>query len=379
MLQLIYLPQKIYYMESKLFSPLTFGAIELKNRVVMAPMTRNRASADNIPTDIMAEYYGQRAGAGLIITEGTSPSPNGVGYPRIPGIYNAEQVNGWKKVTDAVHAKGGRIFLQMMHTGRIGHSANLPEGAEVLAPSAVAAAGQIWSDKSGMVDHPVPREMTNQEVKSTINEYVTGAKNAIAAGFAGIELHSANGYLIEQFINPRTNQRTDEYGGSVEARANFLLEIVTKAAAEIGSDKIGVRFSPYGTFNDMPGYNEVDQTYAYLAEKLSGLNIAYLHVLDHSSAGAPPVPQAIKDDIRAKFNNTMILCGGFDKVKAEDAIENGNADLVAFGKPFLSNPNLVKKLETNAELLQPDFTTFYTPGTKGYTDYSFVEETAAVL
>src|SRR6185437_12797950 len=156
-------------MESKFFSPLRFGAMELKNRVVMAPMTRNRASSDNIPTDIMAEYYGQRAGAGLIITEGTSPSPNGVGYPRIPGIYNTEQVNGWKKVTDTVHAKGGRIFLQMMHTGRIGHSANLPEGAEVLAPSAVAAAGQIWSDKSGMVDHPVPREMTNQEVKSTIN------------------------------------------------------------------------------------------------------------------------------------------------------------------------------------------------------------------
>jgi len=368
----LFVQLKIKSMKSNLFSSFQAGTFNLSNRIAMAPMTRSRATSDNIPTDIMVEYYGQRATAGLIITEGTSPSPNGVGYARIPGIYNEEQVAGWKKITDIVHEKGGHIFLQLMHTGRVSHTANLPAGAEVLAPSAVAAAGQMYVDNQGMLDLPTPRAFTTEEVKTTIDEYVTAAKNAIAAGFDGIELHGANGYLIEQFINPATNQRTDEYGGSIEARSRFLLEIAEKAAAEIGKEKIGVRFSPYGPFNDMPAYDQVDETYAYLSGKLNDLGILYLHVLDHSSMGAPTVPQEVKDLIRNTFKNIMIVCGGFDLEKAEAVLGNNGADLVAFGKPFISNPDLVKRLEIDAELAPFDMNTFYTPGTKGYIDYPFL-------
>jgi len=361
-------------MGNKLFTPIQAGAITLTNRIVMAPMTRSRATENNIPTDIMAEYYAQRADAGLIITEGTSPSPNGVGYSRIPGIYNDEQVAGWKKITDAIHEKGSHIFIQLMHTGRVSHISNLPAGAEVLAPSAITGKGQIYSDTAGMMEQTVPRAMTTEEVKFAINEYVQAAKNAILAGFDGVEFHAANGYLIEQFINPGTNNRADEYGGSVEARANFLLEIVTKAIAAIGKDKIGVRFSPYGVFNDMPAYDEVDETYVYLAGKLNGLGILYVHVLDHSPMGAPAVPQPIKDSIRATFINKLILCGGFDKESAEAALENGSADLIAFGRPYVSNPDLALRLETGAEISQPDFTTLYTAGINGYIDYPFLQQ-----
>jgi N-ethylmaleimide reductase len=363
-------------MKNKLFEHIQFGSIRLTNRTAMAPMTRSRATSDNIPTPIMAEYYGQRANAGLIITEGTSPSPNGVGYPRIPGIYNDRQIAAWKVVTDAVHEKGGHIYIQLMHTGRVTHVSNLPAGAEVLAPSAITASGQMYSDTEGMVDLSAPREMTTAEVKAAINEYVQAAKNAVAAGFDGVELHAANGYLIEQFINPGTNRRTDEYGGSIEARSKFLLEIAGKTASEIGKDKIGVRFSPYGAFNDMPVYDEIDKTYGYLAQKLNELGIQYIHVLDHSSMGAPPVPQTVKDIIRAEFKNHLIATGGFDKETAEAAIENGSADLIAFGKTFLANPDLVKRIETGAELNPPDFGTFYTPGEKGYTDYPVLQESA---
>ncbi len=335
----------------------------------MAPMTRSRATSDNIPTDIVAEYYGQRATAGLIITEGTSPSPNGVGYARIPGIYNDAQIAGWKKVADAVHAKGGHIFMQLMHTGRVTHPDNLPEGAKMIAPSAIAAKGQMYVDGAGMLDQPVPQALTTEEVKATIAEYVTAAKNAIAAGIDGIELHGANGYLIEQFINPGTNQRTDEYGGSIEGRARFLLEIAEKTAEAIGKDKVGVRFSPYGAFNDMPVYDAVDETYTYLADKLSELDILYVHVLDHSNDGAPAVPQKVKDLIKQNFKNLIIVCGGFNKDKAEAVLESGAADLVAFGKPFVANPDLVKRLETGAELTQLNADTLYSPGPAGYTDY----------
>lgn len=361
-------------MKSKLFSPYNLGSIELKNRTVMAPLTRSRASSDNIPVGIMAEYYGQRAGAGLIITEGTSPSPNGLGYSSIPGMFNQKQVEGWKKVTETVHRNDGKIFIQFMHTGRVGHQLNLPEGAEILAPSAVAAAGQMFTVQEGMQDHPVPRAFTTAEVKSTIKEFVDAAKYAIEAGFDGIELHAANGYLIEQFINPHTNIRTDEYGGSIEARGRFLLQIAEQSASAIGKEKVGVRFSPYGNFNDMPSYNEVDETYSYLSEKLNELGISYLHVLDHSYMGAPPVLQSVKDIIRSKFKNTLIVCGGFDKEKAEQVLDNGSADLVAFGKPFLTTPDLVNRMEIGAELNTPDVSTFYNGGEKGYIDYPFLIE-----
>ncbi|MFA6032879.1 MAG: alkene reductase, partial [Myxococcota bacterium] len=244
-------------MTAHLFAPAKLDGLTLANHLVMAPMTRNRAIG-NVPNALMASYYGQRAGAGLIITEGVSPSPNGLGYPRIPGIFSAAQVAGWRLVTGAVHEKGGHVFVQFMHTGRVSHPANLPAGAEVLAPSAVAAAGEIYTDASGLQPHPVPREMTAGELRMTLGEFVQAARNAVEAGFDGIELHSANGYLLEQFLSPFTNQRTDGYGGSVEARCRFVLEVAAAAAEAIGRDRVGIRLSPYGVFNDMSPYAEVE-------------------------------------------------------------------------------------------------------------------------
>lgn len=359
-------------MSDKLLLPYTSGSLELRNRTVMAPMTRSRATSYNIPVDLMAEYYKQRSEAGLIITEGTSPSPNGLGYSSIPGIFNQKQVEGWKKITHAVHSEGGKIFIQLMHTGRIGHQLNLPEGAEILAPSAIKAAGQMYTVAGGMQDHPEPRAFTTEEVKSTISEYVEASKKAIEAGFDGVEMHAANGYLIEQFINPGTNTRTDEYGGTIENRSRFLLEIVEQTVNAIGKDKIGIRFSPYGVFNDMPAYDSVDETYTYLAEKLNTMEVSYIHLLDHSAGNASPDITRVKDIIRSRFQNIIIFCGGFDKEKAENELTKGIADLIAFGIPFLCNPDLVKRMELGADLNQPDFNTFYAGGEKGYTDYPFL-------
>jgi N-ethylmaleimide reductase len=353
---------------SVLFSKATLGSLSLQNHLVMCPLTRSRAIG-NVPNDLMAEYYGQRASAGLIITEGTSPSPNGLGYARIPGIFSDAQVAGWKKVTDTVHARGGRIFVQLMHTGRIGHALNLPAGAKVLAPSAVAAAGQMFTDQEGMKPHPVPAAMTEAELKSTIAEYAKAATNAVAAGFDGIELHAANGYLLEQFIRPNSNQRTDAYGGSIEKRARFVLEAVDAAIAAIGKDKVGIRLSPFGVFNDMPLYPEMEQDYAYLAQKLNAAGLTYVHLVDHSAGGAPPVPASIKATFRSTFKRTLILSGGYDSERAESDLTAGKADLIAVGKGFLANPDLVTRWKAKATVNAPDATTFYTPGPKGYTDY----------
>ena len=253
--------------QKTLFEAFQLGKVELKNRIVMAPMTRSRAIG-NIPNDLIATYYKQRADAGLIITEGTSPSPNGLGYSRIPGIFSTEQVDGWKKVTSAVHAKGGKIFVQLMHTGRISHQLNLPNGAKVLAPSAVKPAGQMWTDGEGMQDFPIPNEMSLTDLAQTKEEFVIASKNAIAAGFDGVELHGANGYLLEQFISPVSNQRTDNYGGSIEKRCRFVIEVAEEVIKAIGKDKVGIRFSPYGVASDMPHYPEIETTYAYLAKKI---------------------------------------------------------------------------------------------------------------
>ncbi len=355
-------------MDRKLFSTYRLGNLELKNRAVMAPMTRSRATRDNIPVGLMAEYYGQRAGAGLIITEGTSPSPNGLGYTNIPGIFNRRQVDGWKKVTETVHQKNGKIFVQLMHTGRIAHPLNLPENAEILAPSAIAAAGQMFTIERGMQDHPTPRAMSTTEVRIAIQEYVQAALYAMEAGFDGVELHGANGYLIEQFLNPNINRRTDEYSGSMENRCRFVLEITEEFARAIGKEKLGIRFSPYGSYNDMKPYEEVDETYVYLAKKLSELDILYLHILDHSKS-TPPALAAIKETLRKTFRNHFILCGGFDRDKAEQALQEDRADLIAFGSTFLANPDLVERMESGAGLNKPDLSTFYTPGPEGYTDY----------
>ncbi len=347
----------------------TLGTIELNNRVVMSPMTRSRALG-NIPNDLIAEYYGQRAGAGLIITEGTSPSPNGLGYSRIPGLFSDEQVEGWKKITNAVHSKRGKIFVQLMHTGRIGHKENLPVNAKVLAPSAVQPAGKMWTDAHGLQDHPLPSAMTLDEIKQAQQEFVNASLNAMKAGFDGIELHSANGYLIEQFLSPVSNIRTDQYGGSVENRSRFLLEVADATSNAIGKEKVGVRLSPYGVASDMPHYPEISETYNYLAEQLNELGILYIHIADHSAMGAPEVPLAIKQDIRTKFKGTIILAGGYTQTRAEEDIKNGLGDLIAFGRPFINNPDLVQRFAQGLPLSpQLDMTTFYTPDEKGYTDY----------
>ena len=352
---------------SRLFSEYRLGDVTLRNRIVMSPMTRNRA-IDNLPNDLMVRYYRQRASAGLIITEGTSPSPNGLGYARIPGIFSAAQVEAWKPVTAAVHEQGGHIFMQLMHTGRISHPLNLPPGARVLAPSAVVAAEQMDTDAQGMQPLPVPEVMTVDDIRTTIDEYAQAARNAIAAGFDGVELHGANGYLLEQFIRPNTNQRDDDYGGSIENRARFVLEVVEATTDAIGHHKVGIRLSPYGVFNDMPLYDDMEEDYTYLAQELDSQDVVYVHLVDHSSMGAPEVPASIKEIYRDEYCGTLILSGGYDAQRAEKDLP-GKADLIAVGRPFLANPDLPERWKTNAPLNEPDYDTFYTAGEKGYTDY----------
>ena len=353
---------------SLLYSKTTLGPLTLQNRLVMCPLTRSRATG-NIPNDLMAQYYGQRASAGLIISEGTSSSPNGLGYARIPGIFSPEQVAGWKKSTDAVHAGGAKMFVQLMHTGRISHPLNMPAGAKVVGPSAVAAKGEMFTDAEGMKPLPTPHAMTETDIKTTIAEYAQAAKNAVAAGFDGVELHGANGYLIEQFIRPNSNQRTDGYGGTIEHRARFALEAIEAAITAIGKDKVGIRLSPFGVFNDMPLYPEMETDYAYLAQKLSATGLLYIHLVDHSSMGAPQVPDSMKATFRNVFKGALILSGGYDATRAESDLASGKADLIAVGKPFLANPDLVTRWKSGAALNPPDMTTFYTPGAKGYIDY----------
>ncbi len=358
----------------KLLTPYTLGLIELQNKIVMAPMTRSRA-IDNIPNELMAEYYKQRASTGLIITEGTSPSPNGLGYSRIPGIFNNAQIEGWKKVTDAVHSKGAKIFVQLMHTGRISHKANMPLNSVILAPSAVKPAGQIWTDSDGMQDFPTPKEMSLEELLQTKQEFVNASINAVEAGFDGVELHSANGYLLEQFLSPYSNIRTDNYGGNIKNRSRFLLEIVDQVISAIGKEKVGLRLSPYGVASDMAPYPEINEMYKYLSAKLNDNGIVYIHLVDHRAMGAPEVPVELKRDIRKIFNNTLILSGGYTKESAEAELENGFADIVAFGRPFINNPDLVNRFANNWPLAaELDMNTFYTPGEKGFTDYPFYDE-----
>lgn len=355
--------------EHNLLTSYKLGEKELKNHVVMSPMTRSRAIG-NVPNLLMAEYYMQRSGAGLIITEGTSPSPNGLGYSRIPGIFSTEQVEGWKKVTSAVHKKGAKIFVQLMHTGRIGHKLNLPEGAKVLAPSAVIAAGQMWTDQKQLQDYPVPEAMTSEELAETKREFVKAAKNGIEAGFDGVELHGANGYLLEQFLSPVSNIRNDNYGGTIENRCRFVLEVTAAVAEAIGKEKTGIRLSPYGIASDMPLYPEIDATYNYLSDQLNKLGIVYIHLVDHSSMGSPAVSPDLKKHIRKNFKNTLILSGGYNQERAEEDLNRNLGDLVAFGRPFINNPDLVDRFMNGWPLSEKlDFNLFYTPGEKGYTDY----------
>jgi N-ethylmaleimide reductase len=359
-------------MAASLFSPFALGPLSLPNRIVMSPMTRNR-SPGSVPGPIVATYYAQRASAGLIVTEGTSPSPNGLGYPRIPGIFSPEQVKGWKAVADAVHGKGGRIFLQIMHTGRVGHPANLPPGAEVIGPSAVAPQGEMYTDAQGPQPYPFPRAMTEKDIRKAVDEFAQAARNAREAGLDGVELHSANGYLLEQFLNPGSNRRADGYGGSIGNRCRFVLEVAAAVAKAIGKDRVGIRLSPYGTFNDIAPFPEVEPQYEYLAQRLGALGLVYLHIVDHSSMGAPKPAASTVDKMRAAFRGAIVLSGGYDRARAEKELAAGRGDLVAFGRPFIANPDLPERIRTGASLAEPDPKTFYTPGEKGYTDYPALE------
>jgi len=352
-----------------LFEPLATASLQLANRIVMAPMTRSRAVEANTPNALMAEYYAQRASAGLIVTEGVSPSPNGLGYARIPGLFNDTQVRGWKAVTDAVHARGGKIFVQLMHTGRVTHAANLPAGAEVLGPTADACPGEMHTDAQGMQPHSAPRAMSAADIDHAVGEYAKSAQLAIEAGFDGVELHAANGYLIEQFLNANVNQRTDQYGTGIDGRNRFAIEIARATAAAIGPQRVGIRLSPYGVFNSTGPFADVDAQYLALTQQLSELGLLYVHVLDHSAMGAPAVPAELKARLRAAFKGLFILAGGFDQASAERALEAGQADLIAFARPFIANPDLVARMRTDAALNVMDPETFYTPGAKGYTDY----------
>ena len=386
-------------MINALFTPTTLGKLQLKNRIVMAPLTRSRATY-NVPNELMAKYYSMRAEAGLIITEGTSPSPDGLGYARIPGIYSDAQVRGWRLVTDAVHRAGGKIFVQLMHCGRVSHTANMPAGSKVIAPSALAAPGEMWTDSSGMQANSTPAAMSEADIAQAIAEYATACKRAIEAGFDGVELHAANGYLIDQFLNTASNQRSDRWGGSpdtvraaavreglpavamanddeqqtahdrsVENRIRFAVEVAKAAAAAIGAEHIGMRISPYGVFNGMTADAEMDAMYERLIAELNGIGLAYIHIVDHSAMGAPEVSPALKAKLRATFKGSYIMSGGYDAARANADLDAKRGDLVAFGRPFISNPDLAQKLQSGAELTVPDSNTFYTPGEKGYTDY----------
>jgi N-ethylmaleimide reductase len=349
-----------------LFTPFQLGRIELPNRIVMSPMTRSRAIG-NVPNAQMARYYALRASAGLIVTEGTAPSPNGLGYARIPGAYNQDHISGWRLVTDAVHAAGGRIFIQLMHTGRISHAANMPAGSRVISASAIAAPGQMHTDSGGMQPHPVPVAMTIEDIRTTVAELVHASRSAIDAGADGVELHGANCYLIEQFLNLAANQRTDAYGGSVANRIRFAVEVAEGVAAAIGADRLGFRISPYSPHGGLTADAETDAVYMQLTRELSRIGLAYLHLVDHSATGA--APPELKAALRTTFDGAFMLNGGYDRARAEADLEANRGDLIAFGRPFLANPNLVEKLRGNRELTALDPSTLFTPGDKGYLDY----------
>lgn len=348
-----------------LFSPLALGPLTLPNRTVMAPMTRSRAIG-GVPNDLMVEYYRQRAGAGLIITEGTAPDPNGLGYARIPGIFSDAQVEGWRRVTEAVHGADGRIAVQLMHTGRIAHPHNLPSGARIQAPSAVRADGLMYTDEQGPQPHPTPAAMRRDDVVAARDGFVSAAANARRAGFDAVELHGANGYLIEQFLSPHTNRRDDDYGGSTSGRLRFATEVAERVAAEIGADRLGIRISPFNTFNDMKAVDETEDTYLALVDRLSELGLAYVHVVLTPDDRAGDFAQ----QLRRRFTGTFILNGGFDRATGDAALAGGRADSISFARSFIANPDLVERMRSGETLTEADASKFYTPGPEGYVDYS---------
>ncbi len=354
-------------MSTDLSSPIALGPLTLPNRMVMAPMTRSRTGDADTPTDLTATYYAQRATAGLLIAEATQVSAYAKGYPLTPGIYTKAPEAGWRKVTDAVHAKGGRIFLQLWHVGRVALQSVLPDNALPVGPSAIQPSGKTFTGE----DYVTPRALELSEITGIIEQYRNGARHARAAGFDGVEVHGANGYLLDQFLRDGTNQRTDAYGGSVENRARLLLEVTEAVINVWGKERVGVRLSPFSAFNDMHDSDPVN-TFAYAARKLSELGIVYLHIIepvisDHPMAlpGAEPIAPLLHE----AFNGTLMLNGGYNKETGNAAIESGAADLISYGIPFLANPDLVRRYAEDAPVNAPDQSTMYGGDAHGYTDY----------
>ena len=354
-----------------LFSPVTLGSIALKNRMVMAPLTRSRApKGTGVPQDLNVTYYAQRATAGLIITEATPISAMAHGYILLPGIYTDEQVAGWKKVVDAVHFEGGKIILQLWHVGRIAHPTLLPNGALPVAPSAIKPAGKAFTYE-GLIDFVEPRALDVNELPALVQDYVHAAKCALAAGFDGVEIHAANGYLLDQFLRDGSNKRNDNYGGSFENRARLLMEVTKAVVAVAGCDKVGVRLSPASPFNDM--YDSQPQAlFNFVAESLNQFNLAYLHVVEGGMGGDTVVFDFA--EMRKHFKSSYMANFGYDKARGNAAIASGHADVIAYGVPFIANPDLVERYKINASLNAPKPDLFYGGDEKGYTDYPFLTD-----
>jgi N-ethylmaleimide reductase len=352
---------------TNLFDPVRLGDLELSNRIIMAPMTRSRAGEGDAPTDLNVEYYRQRATAGLIVSEGTQPSANGKGYCRTPGIHSAAQIAGWRKVTDAVHAEGGRIVLQIMHCGRIGVAENKDSGAETIAPSAVRAAGQMFTDTAGMVDFVMPRALETDEVPGVIAEFGQATRNALEAGFDGVELHAASGYLPMQFLSTGTNKRTDRYGGSVENRIRAVVEMLEAMADAAGPGRVGLRICPGVLFNDIQD-DDPGETYTALLKAIDPMGLAYLHLILLKSPLVDGLAVA-----KTNFTGPLILNDSISLERGNELVDTGRADAISFARHYLANPDLVRRFREGAELARFDRKTLYTPGAAGYTDYPFIK------
>lgn len=365
-------------MQPNLFTPLAIGDLVLPNRIIMAPLTRSRAGEGNVPSDMAVEYYRQRASAGLIITEATQISQQGQGYAWTPGIHSSEQIQGWSKVTQAVHRAGGRIFMQLWHVGRVSHPVFQPGGALPVAPTAMPVPGKTFiiddEGKGAWADVPVPQELDIEGIKAIVADYAQAARNAIQAGMDGVEIHAANGYLIDQFLNSESNRRTDLYGGSIENRARFLLEVATAVVEAVGASRVAVRLTPMGRFMGM-GDDTPVETFGHVASALDGLGLAYLHIVEPSTLGTEtdtdvdPRWDIIVHHIRGLYRGTMLLAGGYDQVSAERALYDGRGDGIAFGKLFIANPDLPQRFARGALLNEPDRGSFFGGDARGYVDY----------
>lgn len=362
--------------DTKLYSPAKAGALDLTNRIVMAPLTRNRARGeDDAPYELHAEYYGQRASAGLIITEASQISPQGKGYAWTPGIYSKAQIEGWKKVTDAVHAKGGKIVIQLWHVGRISHPVLQPGGADPVAPSAISAEAKTF-DGENFIDTTTPRALALEEIPGIVEDYRQATLNAKEAGFDGVEIHAANGYLIDQFLKDGANQRQDAYGGSIDNRLRFLKEVVEAVTGAWSADRVGIRLSPFSNANNITD-SDPQAVFSQAIKLINQYRLAYLHLVEGQTGGPRDLPEGGDlGALYALFDGTRMGNNGYDRAMAVDAVDSGALDLVAFGRPFISNPDLVERLLKQAPLNELDPTTLYGGDEKGYTDYPALADAA---